>query len=226
MKTDMALIELKGIQKSFPDGSGRSNTILRNVTFSVEKGESVAVTGPSGSGKTTLLRILGTLLEPDKGIYTLDGDNPFANPYEVRNRKIGFVFQDHRLLPQYTVLQNILMPCLATSQSATEQQVSYARELMSRTGIDGLEGQYPQTLSGGEAGRAALCRALVMEPLLVLADEPTGQLDSDNAGAILSLLTDLVKERSTTLIMVTHSEQTAEAAARRLSIENRTVIEK
>ena len=222
----MALIELKGIRKSFPDGSGRSNTILRDVSFSVEKGDSVAVTGPSGSGKTTLLRMLGTLLEPDEGNYILDGENPFANPYEVRNRKIGFVFQDHRLLPQYTVLQNVLLPCMAASRSASQEQIAYARSLMSRTGIDGLEGQYPKTLSGGEAGRVALCRALVMQPLLVLADEPTGQLDSDNAGAILSLLTELVKERSTTLIMVTHSEQTASAASRRLYIENRTVIEK
>ncbi|MBP5795518.1 MAG: ABC transporter ATP-binding protein [Bacteroidales bacterium] len=222
----MALIELKGIQKSYPDGSGRSNTILRDVSFSVEKGESVAVTGPSGSGKTTLLRMLGTLLEPDEGTYLLDGENPFANPYEVRNRKIGFVFQDHRLLPQYTVLQNVLLPCLAISSSASQDQIAYARSLMSRTGIEALEAQYPSTLSGGEAGRVALCRALVMQPLLVLADEPTGQLDSDNAGAILSLLTELVKERSTTLIMVTHSEQTAAAAARRLCIENRTVIDK
>lgn len=221
----MALIELDHIAKQFADGAGRMNPILRDVSFRVEKGEAVAVTGPSGCGKTTLLRILGTLLRPDGGTYRLDGADPFADRETVRNRKIGFVFQDHRLLPQYTVLQNILLPCLASQEAATAAQVDWARALMERTGIAALADQYPATLSGGEASRAALCRALIRKPLLVLADEPTGQLDTDTAQLILALLLELVREQGTTLLMVTHSEETAATAGRRLRIVNRTVVE-
>ena len=222
----MALIELENISKQFQDGTGRMNPILRDVSFRVSAGEAVAVTGPSGCGKTTLLRILGTLLQPDSGTYLLDGVDPFADRETVRNRKIGFVFQDHRLLPQYTVLQNILLPCLATQEAAGSEQLALAQSLMERTGIAALSQQYPATLSGGEASRVALCRALVMQPLLVLADEPTGQLDTDTSRTILALLLELVREQGTTLLMVTHSEEMAAAAGRRLVIENRTVVEK
>ena len=222
----MALIELEHICKRYRDGEGRTNEVLRDVSFRVEKGEFVSVSGPSGCGKTTLLRILGTLLPADGGTYRLDGTDPLATPELTRNRKIGFVFQDHRLLPQYTVLQNILLPVLATQDAASAEQEARARSLMEQTGIDALAAQYPDKISGGEAARTALCRALIQQPLLVLADEPTGQLDAGHARAVLSLLKQVSHASEATVLMVTHSEEMAAAAGRHLVIENKTVREK
>jgi ABC-type lipoprotein export system ATPase subunit len=217
------LIKLSGITKSFPDGEAGVREVLRGVDAEIAAGEFVAVRGPSGAGKTTLLSILGTLLRPDAGSYMLDGEDmtaPGANMSSVRNRKIGFVFQDHRLLPQYTVLENILLPTLAFSAAATERQVEYARRLLDMTHTAHAAGQYPHSLSGGEAGRVAVCRALVMEPRLVLADEPTGQLDSENAQNMVSLLAAVQKELGTTVIMVTHSDRAAAAAGRILDLND------
>ncbi len=137
----MALIELQGICKRYRDGEGRTNEVLRDVSLQVAAGEFVSVSGPSGCGKTTLLRILGTLLPPDDGSYLLDGSDPLKDTEGTRNRKIGFVFQDHRLLPQYTVLQNILLPLFATADSAGAEAEAYARSLMEQTGIPELAGQ-------------------------------------------------------------------------------------
>jgi ABC-type lipoprotein export system ATPase subunit len=191
------------------------------VNLSVAKGEFVAVTGASGAGKTTLLSILGTLTTPDSGQYLLNNENVFGglkvsdnrvSVCEIRNRKIGFVFQEHRLLPQLTALQNILLPTLAVQNKATKEQSEYASYLMSLTGIASLANREAPTLSGGEAGRTALCRALIMKPLLLLADEPTGQLDSENARNIVSLLKTLNAETGTTVVLVSHSQETVAAA--------------
>ena len=181
----MALIRLSNIEKSFQDGEDRENNVLRGINMEVEKGEFIAIKGPSGSGKTTLLSILGTILRPDSGIYLLDGMEMTTDGIDlatIRNSRIGFVFQDHRLMPQYTVLENILLPALATASRCTREEIEYAHQLMELTHISKLAGQYPHTLSGGEASRVAVCRALIRKPLLVLADEPTGQLDKENAG--------------------------------------------
>ena len=217
------MIRLSGIVKSYPDGENNLNHVLRGVELNVAKGEFVAITGASGSGKTTLLSILGTLLLPDGGSYLLDGKEVFtpkADLAVLRNKNIGFVFQDHRLMPQYTVLDNILLPVLAYQSKPEAAQVEYARQLMAMVGIASIAHQYPQTVSGGEASRTALCRSLVMKPLLLLADEPTGQLDTENARNIAALLSEINKTLQTTIVMVTHSEEVSSTAKRIVSLED------
>ena len=217
----MALIELVAIQKSFHDGDNRLNHVLRDVNLRVEQGDFVAIKGASGSGKTTLLSILGTLLTPDAGRYFLNGQeitNGLVNLASVRNRQIGFVFQDHRLLAPYTVKENILLPLLADATQVEAAAEARAEELMRLTRIERLANAYPATLSGGEASRVAVCRALIRQPLLLLADEPTGQLDRENAQNIASLFKELNQTLGTTILMVTHSDETSAYAKRILNL--------
>lgn len=223
----MALIEMTGIRKHFRDGSERLNEVLRGIDLTVEQGDFLAIKGASGSGKTTLLSVLGLLIRPDGGEYRLDGNRLFedeADDARTRNQRIGFVFQDHRLLPQYTVLENILLPTLAYQATSKREQMERARGLMRSTGIEALADRYPAGLSGGESSRVALCRALIMNPALVLADEPTGQLDADNARAIAGLLAGMNREMGTTVIMVTHSDETA-SYAKQVKILNKGCLE-
>ena len=223
----MALIEMTGIRKHFRDGSERLNEVLRGIDLTVERGDFLAIKGASGSGKTTLLSVLGLLIRPDGGEYRLDGNRLFedeADDARIRNQRIGFVFQDHRLLPQYTVLENILLPTLAYQATSKREQVERARGLMRSTGIEALADRYPAGLSGGESSRVALCRALIMNPALVLADEPTGQLDADNARAIAGLLAGMNQEMGTTVIMVTHSDEMA-SYAKQVKILNKGCLE-
>ena len=223
----MALIEMTGIRKHFRDGSERLNEVLRGIDLTVERGDFLAIKGASGSGKTTLLSVLGLLIRPDGGEYRLDGNRLFedeADDARTRNERIGFVFQDHRLLPQYTVLENILLPTLAYQATSKREQVERARGLMRSTGIEALADRYPAGLSGGESSRVALCRALIMNPALVLADEPTGQLDADNARAIAGLLAGMNQEMGTTVIMVTHSDEMA-SYAKQVRILNKGCLE-
>ena len=217
----MALIELVAIQKSFHDGDNRLNHVLRGVNLHVEQGDFVAIKGASGSGKTTLLSILGTLLPPDSGRYFLNGQeitNGLVNLASVRNRQIGFVFQDHRLLAPYTVKENILLHLLADATQVEAAAEARAEELMRLTRIERLANAYPATLSGGEASRVAVCRALIRQPLLLLADEPTGQLDRENAQNIASLFKELNQTLGTTILMVTHSDETSAYAKRILNL--------
>jgi len=217
------MIRLTNIQKSYQDGEGCLNHVLRGVNLEIEKGAFIAVKGPSGSGKTTLLSILGALLLPDKGSYLLDGmemTTPGVDYASIRNEKIGFVFQDHRLMPQYSVLENVLLPTLAHRQQASRDEIEYAYQLLALTHIHDVAKQYPNQLSGGEAGRTALCRALIMKPLLLLADEPTGQLDAENAKNIAKLLSVINDRLKTTIVMVTHSNEMAAAAHCVFRIEN------
>jgi len=221
------MIKISGITKKYPDGKNSFNHVLRGVSMNIEKGDFIAIKGASGSGKTTLLSILGTLIQPDEGSYVLDGmeiNTPGVDYSAVRNQKLGFVFQDHRLMPQLTALENILLPTLAFQNRATETQTNYARQLMELTGITSVAEQYPETLSGGEACRVALCRALIMKPLLVLADEPTGQLDAENARNIALLLAKVNKELGTTIVMVTHSEETSAIADKVLVLRDGKVL--
>lgn len=223
----MALIEMTGIRKHFRDGSERLNEVLRGIDLTVERGDFLAIKGASGSGKTTLLSVLGLLIRPDGGEYRLDGNRLFedeADDARTRNERIGFVFQDHRLLPQYTVLENILLPTLAYQATSKREQMERARGLMRSTGIEALADRYPAGLSGGESSRVALCRALIMNPALVLADEPTGQLDADNARAIAGLLAGMNQEMGTTVIMVTHSDEMA-SYAKQVKILNKGCLE-
>lgn len=213
----MALIRLTDVEKSFQDGRDGLRRVLRGVNLTLDEGEMVSVRGVSGSGKTTLLSVLGTTLKADAGFYIFDGEDVTkrTDNTALRSEKIGFLFQDHRLMPQYTAWENILLPVLATASHSTEEDEQYARELMALLGIEQLADQYPTTLSGGEASRVALCRALIRKPKLLLADEPTGQLDRENAAQVASLLEMVNKRLKTTIIVVTHSEELAEAAARR-----------
>lgn len=223
----MALIEMTGIRKHFRDGSERLNEVLRGIDLTVERGDFLAIKGASGSGKTTLLSVLGLLIRPDGGEYRLDGNRLFedeADDARTRNQRIGFVFQDHRLLPQYTVLENILLPTLAYQATSKKEQMERALGLMRSTGIEALADRYPAGLSGGESSRVALCRALIMNPALVLADEPTGQLDADNARAIAGLLAGMNREMGTTVIMVTHSDEMA-SYAKQVKILNKGCLE-
>ena len=211
----MSFIRLSGISKSYPDGENRLNHVLQGVDLNVKQGGFIAVKGNSGSGKTTLLEIMGTLRMPDAGAYLFNGTDmitPGIKHDKLRNSHIGFVFQNHNLMPQFGILENILLPALAYQSQVSKSQLEYARQLMQITGIEALEKQYPQTLSGGEASRVALCRALIMKPLLILADEPTGQLDGSNARNIASLLLKINQTLGTTIVMATHSHEVSAVA--------------
>lgn len=219
------MIRLDNINKSFSDGQ-RTRNVLSGFSLHVQKGEFVAITGESGAGKTTLLSILGTVLPADAGTYQLDGiDVPCcgaahdskqqeAQLCQLRNRKIGMVYQDHRLLPQYTVWQNVLLPCLAQGDAASREDEQRAAELLEYVGISSLRNRLPETLSGGEKTRVAICRALINRPAVLLADEPTGQLDAENSQLIGQLFRRLNAEYGTTIVMVTHSAEMAALADR------------
>lgn len=203
------LLEVRNLSKSFRTPAGDLE-ILRGITLSLSPGQALSIMGPSGSGKSTLLHILGVLDNPTSGTVTLDGENPFTldEPGQAafRNRRIGFLFQDHCLLPQCTLLENVQTPCLA-SGSITPQITARARRLLERVGLTLRLNHRPGELSGGEKQRAALARALIRQPALLLCDEPTGNLDRKSADAVALLLAQLQKD--TTIIVVTHSPDLA-----------------
>ena len=202
--------------------------VLAGVSFTLRRGENLAILGPSGSGKSTLLSILGTLEPPTSGTVRLAGQDPFAlNEVELaafRSRRIGFVFQEHHLLPQCTVLENVLIPFLADG-SATAQDRGRAGELLRRVGLEARLSHRPAELSGGERQRVAIARALVRGPTLLLADEPTGNLDRKTAESISELLLELQAEQNTILVVVTHSTSLAAALQRRTEIDAGRLVE-
>ena len=203
------------VTKSYPTPRGELS-ILNGITLNVERGGAVAVMGPSGSGKSTLLYILGALEPPTSGRVALDGVNPFGLPERAqaafRNQRIGFVFQDHSLLPQCSVLENVLAPTLVApaKAGAAEADEARARDLLKRVGLADRLDHRPAELSGGEKQRAALARALIREPSLLLCDEPTGNLDRSTADSVAALLLDLHAAAQTILVVVTHSVALAE----------------
>lgn len=186
--------------------------VLDHVSLEMQRGDNLAIVGPSGAGKSTLLQILGTLDQPTSGSVEVSGRNPFAlseiDQARFRNEQIGFIFQDHHLLPQWNVLENVLLPCLAFGR-ANKARIDRARELIARVGLNDRLTHLPSQLSGGERERVAVARALLLKPTLVLADEPTGNLDSDNAELIAELLLEIPKEQDAILIVVTHSMELA-----------------
>lgn len=207
------LLTLKNIEKSYTTGSGKVfRKVLDALDLTVDREEKIAVVGPSGSGKTTLLNLIGTLDTPDTGEIIFGNDVISAwNHNELadfRNQKIGFVFQFHHLLPQLTLWENVLIPTLPHT-SDTEATHRRAEELLKTTGIWERRFQKPGELSGGECQRAAVVRALINEPELLLADEPTGALDEENAAGLSKLLTDINEKKKITLIVVTHSMELA-----------------
>ena len=209
------------IVKEFPT-PGEPLRILAGVSLKLSRGENLAIVGPSGSGKSTLLSILGTLEPPTSGRVRLLGQDPFALDEAAlanfRSRQIGFVFQEHYLLPQCTVLENVLVPFLADGV-ATDIDAQHAQQLLDRVGLSERLDHRPAELSGGERQRVAIARALVREPTLLLADEPTGNLDRTTAQAITQLLLEMQTEASTILIVVTHSAPLAAALGRRMELD-------
>jgi lipoprotein-releasing system ATP-binding protein len=213
-------LEVQHLCKDYPTRSGPL-PVLRDLTLKVEKGEALAVMGPSGSGKSTLLHILGTLDPPTSGTVLLDGKDPFvlSEPElaDFRNRSIGFVFQDHHLLPQCSVLENVLIPTLVSNDNALETE-KWARQLLERVGLSNRLDHRPAELSGGERQRVALARALIHRPSLLLADEPTGNLDRRSAQAVGQLLLDLHRQEQTILVVVTHSPELAKMFVRKMEM--------
>ncbi len=221
LQHDAALcgLQAQAIAKRYPTRSGELD-VLRGVDLEFAAGESAAMVGPSGSGKSTLLNILGTLEPPSEGRLRIAGHDPFAmNAAELarfRNRHIGFVFQEHHLLPQCSALENVLIPTLPNGRD--DSAVQRARTLLDRVGLAQRTEHLPAELSGGERQRVAIARALVNHPLLVLADEPTGNLDRRSAEAAADLLLELHREQNTMLIVATHSPALVERFARKYEL--------
>lgn len=205
------MLQLNNLTKDYPTPRGRL-PILTDVTLSFERGDAIAIMGPSGSGKSSLLYLLGALEPPTSGAVKLDGQNPFeldeTRQATFRNEKIGFIFQDHCLLPQCSVLENVLTPTLVAKNSKGDA-TQRAKTLLAKVGLSERLDHRPAELSGGEKQRVAIARALINEPLLLLADEPTGNLDRDTAETVAALLLDLHRQQQTILIVVTHSAELA-----------------
>jgi len=199
------------VGKQYPTPRGPL-TVLSDVSFTLAPGDAAAITGPSGSGKSSLLYMLGALEPPSQGTITLDGQNPFTLAAtalaDFRNTSIGFVFQDHCLLPQCTVLENVLVPTLVAKANGSDD-AARARACLEQVGLGERLEHRPGELSGGEKQRAAIARALVRQPRLVLCDEPTGNLDQASASTVASMLLDLHARQRNILIVVTHSERLA-----------------
>jgi lipoprotein-releasing system ATP-binding protein len=197
--------------------------VLRGIDLELQRGDALAVMGPSGSGKSTLLHILGTLDRPTSGTVTLDNKDPFAlsepELADFRNRFIGFIFQDHHLLPQCSVLENVLIPTLIDPNPETRAFADkYAVELLEHVGLKDRLDHRPAELSGGERQRVAIARALIRKPALVLADEPTGNLDRRSAHTVGELLLELHRQEQTILVTVTHSAELAGTFPRRMEM--------
>jgi len=209
-----AVIEMAGLEKSY--GAGRSKIrVLRGIDMSVKRGEVISVTGPSGTGKSTLLNLIGCLDNFEKGSLALKGRN--VSNFSVdelaafRNRHIGFIFQLHNLLPEFTALENVMMP-LFIRRSKTASAKDAAMDILNRFGLAERYSHKPGELSGGECQRVAVARAIIGEPDIILADEPTGSLDSKNSLNLIHTLIDLCREKERTAVIVTHDREIASMA--------------
>jgi ABC-type lipoprotein export system ATPase subunit len=225
MNADKTILRLSDISKRYAAPTGDAPWVLANIDLDVAAGESLAVVGPSGSGKSTLLNIIGALDRPTSGRVLLAGQDltelDEKQLARVRNRQIGFVFQLHHLLPQCTVLENVLVPTLAgPPDGPADRAEQRARRLLERVGLTERVGYRPGQLSGGERQRAAVVRALINRPRLVLADEPTGSLDREASQNLAALLIELNREEGVTLIVVSHAEDLAERMDRVLRLRD------
>jgi lipoprotein-releasing system ATP-binding protein len=222
-----AMLEAEGLRKVYRGGDGNPIEVLAGVDLSVDRGEFVAIVGASGSGKSTLLHLLGALDSPSGGTVRLAGQ-----PYEaerpeglasIRNKKLGFVFQFHHLLREFTALENVMMPLLIAGEDDARAR-SRAEELLAAVGLAGRMSHRPAQLSGGEQQRAAVARALVADPLVVLADEPSGNLDYANSERLHQLFAHLSRQFETALVVVTHNRSLASRADRVLSLEGGRLV--
>jgi putative ABC transport system ATP-binding protein len=222
----VSMVNVENLTRIYHTGSTRQ-VVFDALTFSIDKGEAVALLGASGSGKTTLLNLVSGIDTPDKGRVLLDGVDvhALAEPERtlLRRRQIGFVFQFFNLIPTLKVGENVALPLelLGADERRAQQR---AATLLADVGLGGLDMRYPETLSGGEQQRAAIARALAHQPALLLADEPTGNLDEDTGDRVIELLTGLARRQGTTLLLVTHSSRVAQAADRVLRLSHGQVI--
>jgi len=218
------MLRVDRIAKSYPTPRGPL-PILEDVSMALDRGQSAAIMGPSGSGKSTLLYVLGALEPPSSGTVTLDGDDPWKMTEKqqaaFRSRRVGFVFQDHLLLPQLTAMENVLAPALATPAGVTAAVKARAVSLLEQVGLGDRVDHRPAELSGGERQRVALARAMVGEPVLLLCDEPTGNLDRTSAAGVADALVTLHQRGQTILVVVTHTHALAERFQHRFELDAR-----
>ncbi len=221
----MNLLEVKSISKTYGSGEAAVHA-LKDVSFSVPKGEFVAVVGESGSGKSTLLNMLGALDTPTSGKVFIDGNDTFKMKERqltvFRRRNIGFIFQAFNLIPELTVEQNIIFPVLLDYQKPNQK---YLEELLTVLGLKERRTHLPSQLSGGQQQRVAIGRALLTRPALILADEPTGNLDSHNSSEVIALLKEAAKKYEQTIVMITHSPSIAQTADRVLKVSDGTLTD-
>jgi lipoprotein-releasing system ATP-binding protein len=222
------VLEARNVHKSFRQGPVTLE-VLQGIAISVATGERIAIVGASGSGKTTLLQILGGLDRPTTGQVLVDGKDIHQQSEQergaLRNRSLGFVYQFHHLLPEFSALENVAMPLLVRRMKVADARAK-ARSLLDRVGLGQRLGHRPDQLSGGERQRAAVARALVTEPKVVLADEPTGNLDGTNAESVFALMLELNRELGTSLIVVTHDMRLASRMDRMYAIEGGVLTER
>lgn len=217
-----SVFEAIGLKKEFDGGQVQA---LRGVNFRIGRGEFVAVIGPSGCGKTTLLQMLGAVDRPSAGSLFYRGESlpDLPEPATYRAREIGFVFQAFHLLPTFTALENVQIPMFETERPLSERK-EHALELLKAVGLENRAGHFPAKLSGGERQRVAIARSLANGPSVLLADEPTGNLDSENARHILELLARLQRERNMTLVLVTHDMSIARRASRAIQMKDGQIV--
>ena len=225
---DLALLEVKDLRKVFIDRDFQT-PVLKGVNFTLQKAEMVALLGPSGSGKSTLLTILGTLMRPSSGSFNMLGrELTTLKEKELssfRNQEIGFIFQYHHLLPDFTALENVMFPHAGRLWRETRVGRERAAMLLDRVGLKDRMNYQATRLSGGQKQRVAIARALMNQPALVLADEPTGNLDRENADQVFDLMTEIQRETGTTFLLSTHDRELAERCQRRIYIESGVVVD-
>lgn len=220
------MIDVVDLYKSFPMG-GRELVVLNNINLRIQRGELIAIMGASGAGKSTLLQILGTLDRPTKGTVSFEGQDLFQlteqQQAEFRNKRVGFVFQFHHLLPEFTALENACLPAMIQKRDLADV-VGEATKLLGEVGLAERIHHKPGELSGGEQQRVSVARALMQQPDLVLADEPTGNLDTHTGDALFALLRQLNRSRGTTFVIVTHNDKLSSQADRIVSMQDGMIV--